>query len=220
MANQKRVYVLRKRALAVDETRRRIIEAACELLSQAGYPDVSLDQIADRAGISRQTIYVQFGSKRGVLQAVAEHIERASYGKGMVEGARDSTDAAHDLRYAPHYQMEFFSLNAPLLRTFYAQAASDPDFQAVWEDRLNERRRAIHILVEMLARAGRLSEAWSVDDATDWIWSLTDFQRYNELALQRGWPPEKLALKLQESIEALLLLDDGDKNRGHRQASQ
>src|SRR5687768_4038150 len=118
MGNKKRVYVLRKRALAVDETKRRIIEAACDLLSQAGYPNVSLDQIADRAGVSRQTIYVQFGSKRGVLQAVAEYIEITTYGRGMVEGARDVSNPARTIREGIGEQMAFFRRNADLLRTF------------------------------------------------------------------------------------------------------
>src|SRR5687768_5664184 len=205
MATQKRNYVLRKRAKTAEETRRRIIEAACELLSQAGYPDVSLDRIAERAGVSRQTVYVQFGSKRGVLHAVAEYIETASYGTGMVEGVMTISDPVRTMRNGIGDQMAFFQRNADLLRTFYAQNINDPDFGAVWQERLQERWKAIRILMEKLKLQGRLSETWSVEDATDWVWSLTNFQRYDELVLQQGCPPEKLAHRLLESIDTVLL---------------
>ena len=203
---------MRKRAQAAEETRRRIIEAACDLLSRAGYHNVSLDQIAKRAEVSRQTIYVQFGSKRGVLQAVAEHIEVASYGRGMVEGAREVSNPVHTIRKGIGDQMRFFHSNADLLRTFYAQAANDPDFRAVWQERLQERWMAVSLLVERMSSAGWLAEGWSVEDATDWLWSLTNFQRYDELVLQRGWTPEQLAGRIVQAIDAALLTDGARKS--------
>jgi AcrR family transcriptional regulator len=78
MTDRQRRYTLRKRAQASEETRQRIVAAACSLLEHAGYHQISLDELAQAAEVSRQTIYVQFGSKGGILQAVAEYIEHAS----------------------------------------------------------------------------------------------------------------------------------------------
>ena len=205
MIGERRTYTLRKRAQAAQETRLRIIEAARSLLSEAGYHNVSLDALASRAGVSRQTIYVQFGSKGGVLQALVEHIERESYGTDMVEGARTVTDPAATIRNGIADQTNFFNRNAELLRTFHAQAANDSDFRAVWDNRMQQRRDAIHMLVVRMARDGRLAEGWSVEEATDWLWSLTNFRLYDEMVLQRGWDPERLTHRIVESIDATLL---------------
>lgn len=210
MIPQRRAYRLHKRARTVEETRLRIIEAAYTLLAGEGYHNVSLDEIAARAGVSRQTIYVQFGSKRGVLQAIAEYIERESYGTDMMAGARTVTSAIHTIRNGVRDQIDFFHQNADLLRTFYAQAANDPDFRSVWQDRMRERRDAIHLLVEKLAKQGWLVEDWSVEEATDWLWSLTNFQRYDELVIERGWTSEQLARRLRQAID-MVLLPGGDE---------
>lgn len=60
---KKRAYQMELRAEAVEETRGRIMQAAYELWLEQHYDDVSLDRIADRAGVSKQTVIRQFGSK-------------------------------------------------------------------------------------------------------------------------------------------------------------
>jgi AcrR family transcriptional regulator len=194
----------------------RIILAARDLLARTGYHSVSLDDIAALAETSRQTIYVQFGSKRGVLQAVAEYVELQSYGRDMVEGARDVDDPVATIRNGITSQLDFFSENADLLRTFYAQAASDSDFRDVWQDRLQRRWDAIHILLERIARQGRLVEGWSVAEATDWLWSLTNFRLYDEMVLDRNWPSEQLARRIVQAIDLVLLTDQGPRTKDHR----
>jgi AcrR family transcriptional regulator len=206
MAEQKRKYRLAKRAVAAEETRARIIEAARELLSRSGYHNASVDEIAERAGVSRQTVYAQFGSKRGVLQTLAEHIEIESFGRGMVDGAQDTLDPARTLRDGIADQLAFFAANADLLRTFKAQAAHEPDFRAVWEDRRRERLLAIRILLEPLASEGKLRSGWSIDEAGDWLWSLTNFERYDEMVVELGWPVERLVDRLREAVDHIIAI--------------
>ena len=205
MAEQKRKYRLVKRARAAEETHGRIIKAARELLSRSGYHGASVDEIAERAGVSRQTIYVQFGSKRGVLQALAEYIEIESFGRGMVEGAQDTPHPWLTMRNGIADQLAFFAANAELLRTFKAQAAHDPDFRAVWEDRRRERLLAIRILLEPLAAENKLRPGWTIDEAGDWLWSLTNFERYDEMVVERGWPVERLVERLREAVDFIII---------------
>jgi len=48
------------------------VEAATALFLSAGYDGVNLDQVAQRAGVARQTVYNRFGSKETVFRAVVE----------------------------------------------------------------------------------------------------------------------------------------------------
>jgi len=50
--------------------REAIIEAATECFLEAGYGAVSMDAIAHRAGVSKQTIYNHFGSKEDLFGAI------------------------------------------------------------------------------------------------------------------------------------------------------
>ena len=58
-----------KRAAAVDETRRRIVEATMSLHDEQGVAATSWDQIAERAGVGVGTVYRHFPSYDELLPA-------------------------------------------------------------------------------------------------------------------------------------------------------
>ncbi|WP_433354808.1 TetR/AcrR family transcriptional regulator [Microtetraspora malaysiensis] len=62
------------RAAAVEATRARIIEAAVALWTRRWYDDVTLQHIADEAGVSVQTIVNHFDSKDGLADAIADRV--------------------------------------------------------------------------------------------------------------------------------------------------
>jgi AcrR family transcriptional regulator len=73
---QKRPYRMRARAEAAAETGRRILEATIELHSERFFDQVSLEDIAERAGVTVRTVIRRFGSKERLIEAAAEEGER------------------------------------------------------------------------------------------------------------------------------------------------
>lgn len=67
-----REYVQRLRADAREQRRRRIIEAVFEAWEDAGFDGVSLQAVADRAGVSVKTVLRHFGSREELLASCAE----------------------------------------------------------------------------------------------------------------------------------------------------
>src|SRR5207247_6928136 len=66
-----RPYRLGRRQPAAQRTRARVLRAARELLAaRAGAQPFSVDAVARRAGVARMTVYHQFGSRRGLLEAL------------------------------------------------------------------------------------------------------------------------------------------------------
>jgi len=73
-----RRYEQRLRADAAKDTRRRILDAVEERLREAPADRMAVDDIARRAGVSRSTIYLLFGSRGGLFDAFGlDVIERA-----------------------------------------------------------------------------------------------------------------------------------------------
>ena len=68
-----RHYRLRKRADAMDATRRRITEAAVELHGSLGPARTTITGIAERAGVQRQTVYRHFPTDDDLLAACSGH---------------------------------------------------------------------------------------------------------------------------------------------------
>src|SRR3712207_8050354 len=68
----KRRYRMRVRAEAAAETGRRILEAVIELHRERFFDEVSLEDIAERAGVTVRTVIRRFGSKERLIEAAAE----------------------------------------------------------------------------------------------------------------------------------------------------
>jgi AcrR family transcriptional regulator len=68
-----RRYELRKRAAAMQDTRRRITEAAVELHGSVGPARTTITAVAERAGVQRQTVYRHFPTEDDLLTACSGH---------------------------------------------------------------------------------------------------------------------------------------------------
>jgi AcrR family transcriptional regulator len=85
--NSETGYRLGKRAVAMDRTRDRILEAAERLYREAWYDEVSLKTVAAEAGVALQTVVNHFGSKGSLLAAVARRVS------SRVNRERDAVEA-------------------------------------------------------------------------------------------------------------------------------
>ena len=89
-----RPYRLGQRQAAVDGTRARILAAARDLLAaEAGVSAFTVDAIAEQAGVARMTVYYQFESKRGLLEALFDHFAN----RGLVQPLRAAFERSEPL---------------------------------------------------------------------------------------------------------------------------
>jgi AcrR family transcriptional regulator len=72
-----RTYELKRRAERQQETRRRIVEAAVELHTTLGPSRTTVQAIAERAGVTRPTVYAHFPDVRSLFEACSAHVREA-----------------------------------------------------------------------------------------------------------------------------------------------
>ena len=72
--------------------RERLAEAALELFVEHGYDAVGVQEIVERATVTKPSLYHHYGSKRGLLSALA-----ASVDERLFAVLADATTYAHDL---------------------------------------------------------------------------------------------------------------------------
>lgn len=70
-----RAYRQSARANAVQDTEQQIVDALNALLAERWFDEITLDDIAAAAGTTRQTVIRRFGSKTGVLSAMAAQMD-------------------------------------------------------------------------------------------------------------------------------------------------
>jgi len=74
-----------------EESRKRLLEAAADLVGTGGYSRTSVDAIAKHAGVVKSALYWHFGSKNGLLMAALEH-----YTSDWVSNVKAAVDPAKD----------------------------------------------------------------------------------------------------------------------------
>jgi len=71
-----RAYRPRRRPQSTG-TRERIVAAVGELLEEGVFHEATVEEVADRAGVARATLYQHFGSRLGLVDAVCETIAQS-----------------------------------------------------------------------------------------------------------------------------------------------
>lgn len=82
-------------------TRERLLSTASELFLEHGYEHTSIEQVLERAQISRGALYHHFHSKRDLYEGVLEHVE-ARIATACVRAARTHDDPLEALKAGCH----------------------------------------------------------------------------------------------------------------------
>jgi AcrR family transcriptional regulator len=174
-----RPYRSRARAAATAENRERILEAARSLLTSDDPSAFTVDAVAERADVARMTVYNQFGSKRGLVEALSDHLAGRG-GLNRLPEAFQANSAAAGLELLIKLFVGFWDSERPALRRLRALIELDPELRDSGRDA--RRRQAIGVLVERLAAEDGRPSAPELDSTIDLLWALTGFEAYEHLA--------------------------------------
>jgi AcrR family transcriptional regulator len=179
-----RPYSSPVRDAAASAKRARVVEVASQLLrEQDSVATVSMEAVATAAGVTRLTVYKQFGSRRGLLEAVFD--ERAKQGGlGRIGAAMALENARAGLDQIIEIFCGFWGSDASLGRLHDA-AGLDPEFAQALAERNERRRKVIGSLIGRL-RAGGAEPPPGPDDAVDLLFGLTSFPMYRNLVANRS----------------------------------
>jgi AcrR family transcriptional regulator len=107
------------------DARNALLKAAGELLEQTGAAGLSLRQVAERAGLSRQAPYNHFADKAALLaELIADGFARLR--DGMAAAERDGTTPVDRLRRAGLAYIAFAQSFPALFRLMFASELVDP----------------------------------------------------------------------------------------------
>jgi AcrR family transcriptional regulator len=183
-------YQLGRRATARDERGARIVAAAREeLLSGRRF---AIEAVAERAQVSRVTVYAQFGDRDALLEAVYDDLA-ASGGLLRIPEAFAPSDPAVALGTLVSVFCHFYTLHRAVIRRLHALSVTGGSERSGQGDRNARRRRIIGVLLQ---RSG-------VDDERllDMLQALTSFAFVDELA-GRDRSPDEVAGQVAALVAA------------------
>lgn len=177
-----RPYRLGQRQAATEQTRARIIAAARALLmAEGGFSGFSIEAVARQADVARMTVYYQFGSKVGLLEALCDSLA-VSGGMAQLANAFRNPESLAALEEYIVIFAHFWQADRLVTRRLRALAALDPDFEQVIRARDERRRHGLRVLVDRIAGQYGHPSPDNLDEVITILHTLTSFDCFDMLA--------------------------------------
>jgi AcrR family transcriptional regulator len=200
----KRKYEQKLRADTAEQTRRRILDAVADRLRTAPGEPVSMDKVAQAAGVARSTIYVVFDSRAGLFEAfVADLYERT--GLTRLSDAVDVPDVRQHLRGGLLAASQMFAADIEIYRALFGMSRINPDSVGGAVNNMEDGRRGgMKYLAKRLDEEGALRDDVTRKRAIDILWVITAFETFDLLYGGRELPVEETAELLTTTAERAL----------------
>jgi AcrR family transcriptional regulator len=196
-------YRSRRRSDRTQATREQIKTAVRELLAEGSFHASTVEEVADRAGVARATLYQHFRSRLELVDAICETFDE----NPALLQLRDTVelpDAHTALAETIALTVRFWSTEDPILRQLYGAAAIDSAAQALVDRQRGDRRNEYDRLVHNLHRADNLRASLTRQQALNLLLVLSSYETYRELR-EAGLSDRQTTTLLQQTARDLLL---------------
>jgi len=181
--------------------RRRIFEAAWNLIVVRGEAGFTMAQVARKAKISRQALYLHFADRAQLLDALVRYADEK---RGLTSAIQDIVDAP-TAREALARMVSLQARQNPriwaIALAFEAVRRTDKAAQRSWQGRQTRRLETCRAIIERLRREGELRPTRPMEEAADLLYVITSLRTWEELVRVRGWTADEY----QERITRLLV---------------
>lgn len=206
----KRSYDSSRRRDQARRTRARVVEAATELFVDRGYGATSVAAIAERAGVSPQTVYAAFGTKAALLGesvgvAMAGDDEPvAIMDRPEIQQALDVDDPRQAAAAFAHHAAALLERAGRILHAADAAAQQDPDLVAMWKQGHAHRLADMRRVAAAFDQRGHLRPDLGVEPMAEALWALCSPEAYRSFTVILGWSTRRYERWLATSVAALL----------------
>ncbi len=190
------------------ETRTRILKAALNLLEAGQGKSVRMTDIAKRAGISRQAVYLHFSTRAELLIATTYYLDEVKGAEERLVPSRATRSGIERLDAFIEawggYIPEIYGIAKALL----AMKDTDEAAAKAWDERMQDMREGCEAAIKALKRDNRLSPHHSQKKATDILWTMLSVRNWEQLTIECGWPQEQYIETLKSLARRVFVVED------------
>lgn len=143
-----------------EATKQKMFDAMVELMGSRGYGDVSVDEIAERAGVAKGTIYYHYVSKAELMEALITDRLGPAVESFRAEAANNAEDPAGALRRVMRIELEFFCKQRSFARLILSEIWRE---DRGWRDAILRFREELLGALVGAIEAGRRSGEFRAD---------------------------------------------------------
>ena len=161
--------------------------------------------VADAAGLSRQALYLHFRRRGDLLVEAARFMDDEAGLDDALAPVRSAASGREALARLATFMARFTPRIYPVAAAAETLRGTDEGATAAWEDRAAHRRLGLEGLARRLAAEGDLAEGWTIETATDLLWTMTSHGVWGYLVEDCGWTPAQYEVHLRRVLERSLL---------------
>ncbi len=191
----------------IGAVRERILGAAWAMIEAGRLSELTMAAVAKDAGVSRQTVYVQFGTRAGLLVALVRERDLANPRGRQLARALETADPVAALAGLTRVLARWWRDIHPIAQALYAASLTDEGARAAWEDRMAHMQALTEPIVRRLDDAGLLAPGWDVPLARDWLAAQLNPIGWALLVEGTGWPQKRYEERLLVTVRKVLLAD-------------
>jgi AcrR family transcriptional regulator len=171
-----------QRQAAANKTRERILAAARKLLLAKNFSEFTMEAVARAADVSRLTVYYQFDSKVGLLEALYNYIARRGEMERLADVFGKGSDPVIMLQDFILVFALFWNSDRAVIRRLHALGAIDAEIGEGLRTRNERRRNGLLVIVERYCNVYPPLTPPQLPVAIDALHMLTSFETFDALA--------------------------------------
>ncbi|MGI8522356.1 MAG: TetR/AcrR family transcriptional regulator [Nocardioides sp.] len=202
----KRPYRSPLRAQQSAQSRRAVLSAAGDLFLSQGYAATTVEQIAQRAGVSKPTVFNAVGNKAQVLKTVRDVVMAGDddpvpvTARRSVSAIAEAPDIDAAIREAARHLGAVARRYHGIHEVLRGAAQVDPEMAELWATAERERHvGAGHLLARLCHHARPVVTRAR---AQDQLWLLMAPDQYTRLVVDRGWTQRSYLAYVERAIRS------------------
>ncbi len=189
------------------KTRNRILQSALDLLVEDRGKGVRVGDIAKRAGITRQALYLHFGTRSELLIAATLYLDELNNTEERLLASRTAKTGIGRLdAYIEAWGSYIPEIHGAAKALMTMQDTDEAAAQA-WSGRMQAMKHGCQAAVDALNDDGVLS--LDADEATDILWTMLSVRNWEQLRLECGWSQEKYIDRMKMMARQILVVTAG-----------
>jgi len=198
-----RRYASGRGSAASARTVERVLDAAAALVGEGAFHTATMDGLAQRAGVSRATVFTRFGSKLGVLESLSL---RCAAGPEMrrIREAQAVDDPVAAVEALLTTGCDLWEKEGYIMVQLKAIVVLEPDASAIIDAQYEDQRDGMQRLAHGLAKAGLLRDGWSEARAAATLHALTSVETFMLLRRDHGLPLARVKATITELARTLI----------------
>jgi AcrR family transcriptional regulator len=210
VSDVKRSYDASGRQAQARARRLAVVLAARDLFERHGFRATTIAAVAERAGVSAESVYKGFGTKAALAKAVFD-VAVAGDDEPVPVAERPAVAAVHDepdvrrkIELFVHGLAERQARSADVQALIRDGRHVDDSLQPVWTALEEEGLAGMTALGRHLLDTGQLRAGIDLDEVRDVLWNYLAIDGYERLVLRRGWTRERYAAWLSAAVTRAL----------------